>query len=82
MVLDYFSVLRVSTFLLRTKSVSAVALLFLAGSSAPDSLMKDEFFVSICQSTDSDIISRISESAKPASFKASMLSRKLAIMCF
>ena len=30
--------------------------------------MKDEFFVSICPSTDSDIISRIFESAKPASF--------------
>ena len=44
--------------------------------------MKDEFFVSICPSTDSDIISRISESAKPASFKASILSRKLAIMYF
>ena len=44
--------------------------------------MKDEFFVSVCPSTDSDIISRISESTKPASFKASMLSRKLVVMCF
>ena len=44
--------------------------------------MKDEFFVSVCPSTDSDIISRISESTKPTSFKASMLSRKLAVMCF
>ena len=47
-----------------------------------DSVMKDEFFVSIYPSNDSDIISRISESTKLASFKASMLSRKLAIMCF
>ena len=44
--------------------------------------MKGEFFVSVCPSTDSDIISRISESTKPASFKASMLSRKLVVMCF
>ena len=44
--------------------------------------MKDEFFVSICLSTDSYTISRIFESAKPAFFKASMLSQKLAITCF
>ena len=44
--------------------------------------MKGEFFVSVCPSTDSDIISRISESTKPVSFKASMLSRKLAVTWF
>ena len=82
MVLDCFSVLRVSVFLLQTEGVPAVASLFLVGSSWSDSLMKDELFVSICPSADSDIISRISESAKLAYFKASMLSRKLAIMCF
>ena len=40
---------------------------------------KDPF---ICPFTESGIISKISESASVASFKASTLSRKLAIMCF
>ena len=40
--------------------------------------MEEDFFVIVCPSTDSDIISRISVSVNPASFKASMLSRKLA----
>ena len=44
--------------------------------------MKDEFFVSFCPSSDSDIISRISKSTKRASFKALMLSWKLAVMYF
>ena len=40
---------------------------------------KDPF---VCSSTESDIISKISESASSTSFKASRLSHKLAIMCF
>ena len=67
--------LRVSAFHFRTERVSLVASFFLLGSSSPDSLSIEEFFVSICPSTDSDMISTISESANPASFKASMLSR-------
>ena len=74
-----FSALRTHDFLLRVEGVSV---LILSGSSWSESLIFCRFFVSICPSTDSDIISKISDSANPASFKASMLSRKLAIMCF
>ena len=80
-VLGCFSVLSTSAFLFRTEGVSLVVSLFLEGSSWLDYLLKD-FFVIICPSTDLDIISRISKSANPASFTASMVSRKLAITNF
>ena len=74
-----FSAQRTHDFLLRVENVSV---LILSGSSWSDSLIFCGFFISISPSTDSDIISRIYKSANSASFKASMLSRKLAIMCF
>ena len=60
-----FSVLRTDDFLIRVEGVSV---LIPSGSSWSDSLIFCRFFVSICSSTDSDIISRISESANPAFF--------------
>ena len=71
--LGFFSVLKAPAFLLRTEGVSALIFLSIFGSSCPDLLI---YF------TESVIISRISKSANPASFNASILSRKLAIMCF
>ena len=67
-----FSALRTHDFLLQ---VEGVLVLILSGSSWSDSLIFCRFFLSICPSTDSDIISRISKSANPASFKALMLSQ-------
>ena len=54
-----FSALRTHDFLLRVEGVSV---LILSGSSWSDSLTFCRFFVSICPSTESHIISRISES--------------------
>ena len=67
-----FSALRTHDFLLQVEGVSV---LILSGNSWLDSLIFCRFFLSICPSTDSDIISRISKSANPASFKALMLSQ-------
>ena len=53
------SALRTHDFLLRVEGVSV---LILSESFWSDSLIFCRFFVSICPSTDSDIISRISES--------------------
>ena len=52
------SALRTHDFLLRVEGVSVFTL---SGSSWSDSLIFCMFFVSTCPSTDSDIISRISE---------------------
>ena len=59
----------------------------MVGSSCLDLFLFDRVFGMdkdplICPSTELDMISKISESASPASIKASMLTRKLAIMYF
>ena len=80
--LGCFSVLKAPAFLLRTEGVSALIFLSIFGSSCPDLLLLNDVFVFGCPSTESVIISRIFKSANPASFNASILSRKLAVMCF
>ena len=81
--------LKAPAYLLRTVGVTTLMFISSFGRLCRDLLEKLFEFVFrmdsgpfICRSTESDMTSIISDSANPASFKTSTLSRKLAISCF